>query len=189
MGLQKTISPELDVFIPGWREELSEITALRQALTAETQRADEAVRLMSQYAREAGEATGRLEMSEAASVVDEWRERAERAEGELAVAVDRAQRNSDALRDGMKMPGDGPRQFPVWMERSVGCCFAWLVWAVKPGAVRLIAICSTEAIADRYASNLPPGLSEFKSWKERAPIDHSFGFADSMHARVQGKIS
>lgn len=85
------------------------------------------------------------------------------------------------------MRGEVHKTF-VALERSVGVNFVWVVWAVKPGAVRLIAICSDEAKADRYAENLPPGLTDFRSWKERAPIDHSFGFADSMHARVQGKL-
>lgn len=80
------------------------------------------------------------------------------------------------------------RKTPVLLEYFVGANFVWVVWAVKPGNVRLIAICSDEAKADRYAANLPPGLSDWKSWKERAPIDHSFGFADSLHARVLGKI-
>lgn len=44
---------------------------------------DSAIRLMSDYARLAGEATGKLEMSEAAGIVDGWRERAERAESSL----------------------------------------------------------------------------------------------------------
>lgn len=56
----------------------------------------EATRLMSDYARQAGEAKGRLEMSEAAGVVDMWREHAQAAEAErdavlearLAEAVD-----------------------------------------------------------------------------------------------------
>lgn len=39
-----------------------------------------AFREISKLAREAGEATGRLAMSEAAGIVDGWRERAERAE-------------------------------------------------------------------------------------------------------------
>lgn len=39
-----------------------------------------AFREISKLAREAGEAKGRLEMSEAAGIVDGWRERAERAE-------------------------------------------------------------------------------------------------------------
>lgn len=80
------------------------------------------------------------------------------------------------------------RKTPVMLEYSVGANFIWVVWAVKPGEVRLIAICSDEATADRYASHLPPGLAGFRSWKEQAPLDHSFGFADSIHARVQGRL-
>jgi hypothetical protein len=80
------------------------------------------------------------------------------------------------------------RKTVVLLEYSVGANFVWLVWAVKPGQCRLIAVCSDEAKADRYAANLPPGLGDFKSWKERAPLDHSFGFADSLHARVQGHM-
>ncbi|MFN3582961.1 hypothetical protein [Phenylobacterium sp.] len=48
---------------------------------------DEAARLMSQYAREAGEATGRLEMSEAVGIVDGWRERATTAESQRDTAL------------------------------------------------------------------------------------------------------
>lgn len=51
------------------------------------QERDEALRLMSQYAREAGEAKGRLEMSEAVGIVDGWRERAEAAEKALKHAI------------------------------------------------------------------------------------------------------
>lgn len=43
---------------------------------------DEAVRLMSYYAREAGEAQGVLEASEMAGVVRGWKEKAERLEAE-----------------------------------------------------------------------------------------------------------
>lgn len=94
-----------------------------------------------------------------------------------------AQRN--LLERGMKL--SGKCAMPVWLERSMGADFLWLVWAIKPGDCRLMAVCSDETTADRYMT-LPPGLSEFKAWKERAPIDHGFGFADSMHARVQGKL-
>lgn len=41
---------------------------------------DEAIRECSKWAREAGEAIGKLETSELAGVVDGWRERAEKAE-------------------------------------------------------------------------------------------------------------
>lgn len=44
-----------------------------------------AFREISKLAREAGEAKGRLEMSEAAGIVDGWRERAERAEAQCRV--------------------------------------------------------------------------------------------------------
>lgn len=44
-----------------------------------------AFREISKLAREAGEATGRLAMSEAAGIVDGWRERAERAEARCRV--------------------------------------------------------------------------------------------------------
>ena len=68
-------------------------------LTAQADEADEAaaritelegdlkaaLREISKLAREAGEAKGRLEMSEAAGIVDGWRERAERAEARCRV--------------------------------------------------------------------------------------------------------
>lgn len=53
---------------------------------------DEALRQTVRYAREAGEATGRLEMSEAAGIVDGWRERALAAEA-------RAERAEKALEE------------------------------------------------------------------------------------------
>ena len=43
---------------------------------------DAAVREVTQWAREAGLAKGKLEMSEAAGIVDGWKERAEKAEAE-----------------------------------------------------------------------------------------------------------
>lgn len=58
-------------------DDLRALLAERDVLRQER---DEALKLMSQYAREAGEAKGRLEMSEAAGIVDGWRERAEAAE-------------------------------------------------------------------------------------------------------------
>lgn len=80
------------------------------------------------------------------------------------------------------------RKTPLMLEYSMGANFIWVVWAVKSDAVRLLAICSDEEKADRYATNLPPGLSDFKGWKERTPIDHGFGFADSIHARIKGVL-
>ena len=49
--------------------------------------AEESIRLMTKYAREAGEATGKLETSELAGVVDDWKARALKAEARLAEAV------------------------------------------------------------------------------------------------------
>lgn len=60
------------------REE--EALARIEALEAER---DAALKECSEWARQAGEAQGRLEMSEAAGIVEGWRERAERAEGLL----------------------------------------------------------------------------------------------------------
>ena len=48
---------------------------------------DEAVRLMSQYAREAGETKGKLETSELAGIVEGWIERASAAEAKLKTAI------------------------------------------------------------------------------------------------------
>lgn len=47
---------------------------------------EEAIRLMTKYAREAGEATGKLETSELAGIVDDWKARALRAEALLKEA-------------------------------------------------------------------------------------------------------
>lgn len=47
---------------------------------------DEALKECARYAREAGFATGKLEMSEAAGIVDGWKERAEAAEFALAAS-------------------------------------------------------------------------------------------------------
>ena len=50
---------------------------------------DEAVKLMSQYAREAGEALGKLEMSEKAGIVEGWQHRCAKAEAERDAALER----------------------------------------------------------------------------------------------------
>lgn len=96
--------------------------------------------------------------------------------------------HTSALRPRRRTVAGDVKMTPVLLEQSVGTNFVWLVWAVNPETVRLIAVCSDEKTADCYATSLPPGLEGFRAWKERAPIDHSFGFADSMHARVLGKI-
>ena len=58
---------------------------------------DEALKLLTQYAREAGEATGRLEMSEAAGIVDGWRERAQTAEQALSASQKEVEAKTKAL--------------------------------------------------------------------------------------------
>lgn len=59
---------------------------------------DAAIREMTTYARQAGEATGRLETSEAAGIVDGWRERAQSAE-----ALSRTQAEENArLREALE---------------------------------------------------------------------------------------
>ena len=58
-------------------EALSASQAEVERLTRER---DEAIREMGRYAAEAGEATGRLKMSEAAGIVDMWRDHAQAAE-------------------------------------------------------------------------------------------------------------
>lgn len=68
---------------------LTEAASLIQRLEGER---DEAIRFMSQYAREAGEAKGRLEMSEAAGIVDGWRERTEAAEQALSASQQEVER-------------------------------------------------------------------------------------------------
>ncbi|UPT53176.1 hypothetical protein [Synechococcus phage Ssp-JY42] len=74
---------------PALIERLKPIEELIQRLEGER---DEAIRFMSQYAREAGEAKGRLEMSEAAGIVDGWRERTEAAEQALSASQQEVER-------------------------------------------------------------------------------------------------
>lgn len=78
---------------------------------------DEAVRLMSLYAREAGEATGRLEMSEAAGIVDGWRERAQTAEARVGELIAELQCACDtikiAYRDGYHEAERGGGRLPL----------------------------------------------------------------------------
>ena len=66
-----------------WRSRATHAEA--RAEKAEAER-DEALRQMAVYAREAGLATGKLETSEAAGIVEGWKERAEKAEAERDAA-------------------------------------------------------------------------------------------------------
>lgn len=73
------------------------ITAARERDEAQRELAecrsarDEAIKLMSEYARQAGDAKGRLEMSETAGIVEGWRERTEKAEAQRDEALRRVE--------------------------------------------------------------------------------------------------
>lgn len=79
------------------------------------------------------------------------------------------------------------------LEYSQGAHFVWIVWALKPGVAHVAAICTTEKHADRYMDTLPDngGLSYrgSKMWKERVPLDHAFGWKDSVAAMVTSRGS
>lgn len=80
-GFGTTIYVDGALVNPDGPEAADRIEALEAALA-------NAYRESSKWAREAGEAKGRLEGSEAAGAVDGWRERAEVAEAKLRVAVE-----------------------------------------------------------------------------------------------------
>lgn len=66
-----------------------------------------AFREISKLAREAGEAKGRLEMSEAAGIVDGWRERAERAEARCRALESASPAEPSGWRPMESAPKDG----------------------------------------------------------------------------------
>jgi len=66
-----------------------------------------AFREISKLAREAGEAKGRLEMSEAAGIVDGWRERAERAEARCRALENASPAEPSGWRPMESAPKDG----------------------------------------------------------------------------------
>lgn len=74
----------------------------RDTLSAENARLEEANRTIAaeciKWAREAGEAKGKLEGSEAAGVVDQWREKCEQLEAENAALTAKVERLEEALR-------------------------------------------------------------------------------------------
>jgi len=84
----------------------AEVTALRRINeNNESQRIAEleaslrdAMKQCSEWARQAGEAKGRLEMSEAAGIVDGWREKCEGLEAEVARLREALLMHNDALR-------------------------------------------------------------------------------------------
>ncbi|UTC28271.1 hypothetical protein GURKE_02400 [Brevundimonas phage vB_BpoS-Gurke] len=68
----------------------------------------------------------------------------------------------------------------------------WLIWAFKADAsgreIRLAAVCTQEAIADRYLVSLPTIYPGYRLGKEKAPLDHAFGFNDGYQALLLGKM-
>lgn len=80
------------------------------------------------------------------------------------------------------------RARPLWLEYSFGAHFVWLVWAIKPGVAHLAAVCTTEEKADKYMTTLPTGgglsYRGCTMWKEKRPLDHAFGWRDSVAAMV-----
>ena len=79
------------------RAVLSALAASEQARERAEGERDAAMREMSMWAREAGEAKGRLEGSEMAGAVDAWREHAEAAERQRDAAVEALRQASDLL--------------------------------------------------------------------------------------------
>lgn len=80
-GLAEKVIRYLDRHLRDTEVRLSDLEAEVASLQAER---DAALREMSKYAREAGEAIGKLEISEIAGVVEGWKDRALKAETEVA---------------------------------------------------------------------------------------------------------
>lgn len=123
--------------------ELSRLLADNVRLRGER---DEALREMTKYAREAGEATGRLETSEAAGIVDGWRERAQAAEARadrmeeaLRLAMNRARIMKSAPKNQGPRDADTPYLHRLW-GRWV-CREGKELWdALKDGRAALSAL-------------------------------------------------
>jgi hypothetical protein len=96
--------PKLPTGIKAIREAAATLTEQANKIERLEGERDQAMRECLKWAQEAGEAKGRLEMSEAAGIVDGWRERAEAAETErdalkleLAEAVKQADDLAETL--------------------------------------------------------------------------------------------
>lgn len=118
------------------------ITAARERDEAQRELAecrsarDEAIKLMSEYARQAGDAKGRLGMSEAAGIVEGWRERAEKAEAQRDEALRRVEEVERENRELRAVPE------PFGEERGEP-------WAFKPTARALADSIADLSINDR----------------------------------------
>jgi len=90
-------APEVTVSLPDLRTLLAALDRRDAEVERLTEGHREAVRLIGKLSAEAGEAKGRLEMSEAAGVVDMWREHAVAAEARAQAAEQRLKAVTEAL--------------------------------------------------------------------------------------------
>jgi DNA repair exonuclease SbcCD ATPase subunit len=103
-------------------EQLRALLAALEERTREVEEANRdlkaALRETGKWAAQAGEAKGRLEMSEAAGIVDGWRERAEAAESALSTSRERERELEKALEAVDRTLGDGDEGLPNgWLSR------------------------------------------------------------------------
>ncbi len=54
----------------------------------------------------------------------------------------------------------------------------WVVWAMKPGDLRLVAICTSRKMADGYVEQAASLFPDYRLAAEDAPVDHLFGGSD-----------
>jgi len=67
---------------------------------------------------------------------------------------------------------------PVVLPVVDGIPRCWVVWAMKLGDLRLVEICSSEDLADRYVEEAVALLPEHRLAAENASVDHLFGGTD-----------
>lgn len=118
----------------------------RDTLSAENARLEEANRTVAaeciKWAREAGEAKGKLEGSEAAGVVDQWREKCEQLEAENAALTAKVERMEEALTamdrivESSIKENDGPYR-AHWKGEVIEGVAAEMVYSVLRAAQRL----------------------------------------------------
>lgn len=65
----------------------------------------------------------------------------------------------------------------------------WVVWAMKPGDLRLVAVCSSQEIADRYVEQAVSLFPDHRLAAENAPVDHLFGGSDLRSVAFRASIA
>lgn len=65
----------------------------------------------------------------------------------------------------------------------------WIVWALAPGDLRVVAICTTASIARRYHSDAAPLFPNHRLAVEIAPLDHIFGASDLKSVAFRAAIN